>query len=68
MIRLFCLNVSKEILNKFKDFEVHSYFDNFSIPVAKLYEDDNLIVKVFNPDYDRINSGILGLIGRKKSN
>lgn len=68
MIKIFTLNVSEEILNKFKGFEIYSYFDNFSTPLAELYEDDTLIVKMFNPDYDRINSGILGLIGRKKSN
>ena len=68
MIKIYTLNVSEEILNKFKGFEIHSYFDNFSIPLAELYEDDTLIVKMFNPNYDRINSGILGLIRRKKSN
>ena len=68
MIRLFTLNISEEILNNFKGFEIHSYSDNFSTSVAEVYEDDNLICKMFNPDYDRINSCILGLRRREESN
>lgn len=68
MIRLFTLNVSEEILNKFKDFEIREYFDNFSTPTAIVSLDSTFSKVILYPSYDRINSYILELIGRKKSN
>lgn len=64
MIRLFTLNVSKEILNKFKDLEVYSYFDKFCIPTAQIWVDNKFIKLIKDADYDRINSCILELGGR----
>jgi hypothetical protein len=61
MIKIFTLNVSEEILNKFKRFEIHSYFDNICIPTAFIYVDDRLKYKVKEANYDRINSCILKL-------
>lgn len=59
MIKLFTLNVSEKILNKFKDIEVHSYYDNICIPVAFIYKDDKLMYLINEANYDRINSCIL---------
>jgi hypothetical protein len=63
MIKIFTLNVSEEILNKFKGFEIHSYFDNICIPTAFIYVDDNLKYKIRKADYDRINTYISKLGG-----
>jgi len=68
MIRIFTLNVSEEILNKFKDFEIREYFDNFSTPTAIVNLDDTFSKVILYPSYDRINSCILELRRRKKSN
>ena len=59
MIRIFTLNISENTLNKFKNIEVHSYYDNICIPVAFIYEDDKLMYLVNEASYDRINSCIL---------
>ena len=59
------LNVSEEILNKFKNFEVHAYYDNFSLPTAIIVEDNNMVL-VNDADYDRISFGIIQLRRRKK--
>lgn len=61
MIKIFTLNVSEETLNKFKGFEIHSYFDNICIPTAFIYVDESLKYKVREANYDRINSCILRL-------
>lgn len=68
MIRLFTLNVSEEVLNKFKDFEIREYFDNFSMPTAIISLDNTFSKVILYPNYDRINSCILELVGRKKGN
>lgn len=67
MIKIYALNVSEEILNKFKDFEVHQYIDTFCLPIVHIYEDDNLKYEIIDADYGRINACILELRGRKKS-
>jgi hypothetical protein len=67
MIRIFALNVSEEILNKFKDFEIHQYVDSICIPIVHIYEDDNLKYEIINADYGRINACILKLRGREES-
>ena len=59
MIKLFTLNISEEILNKFKDIEVHNYYCDNCNPVAFIYEDD--IMHINDANYDRINSCILRL-------
>lgn len=64
MIKIYALNVSEEILNKFKDFEIHQYVDSICIPIVHIYEDDELKCEIINADYDRINSCILKLGGR----
>lgn len=63
MIKIFTLNVGEEILNSLKDFEIHSYYDNFSISIAYIFEDDKLLAKVSFPNYDRINANILKFRG-----
>ena len=67
MIRIFALNVSEEILNKFKDFEIHQYVDSICIPIVHIYEDDDLKYEIINADYGRINTCILKLRGREES-
>lgn len=67
MIKLFTLNVSENILNKFKDVEIHAYKDNICIPVAFIYEDEELLYEIIGADYDRISASIFELRGRKKS-
>jgi len=61
MIKLFALNVSENILNKFKDIEIHAYKDDIYIPVAFIYEDDELKCEIINANYGRINACILEL-------
>ena len=58
MIKIFTLNVCEEVLNNLKNFEVHSYSDNFSIPVAYIFEDDTLIRKILLPTHVGINTSI----------
>lgn len=67
MIKIYALNVSEEILNKFKDFEIHQYVDSICIPVVHIYEDDELKYEIINADYGRINACILELRRREKS-
>ena len=62
---IYTLNVSKEILNKFKNFEVCAYYDNFSLPTAIIVEDNNMIL-INDASYDRISSGIIQLRRREK--
>ena len=66
MIKIYALNVSEEILNKFKDFEIHQYVDNICIPTAFIYVDESLKYKVREANYDRINSCILRLRRREE--
>lgn len=61
MIKLFTLNISEEVLNKFKDVEIHNYYTNFCSPTAIIFKDDRIIKQIENADYDRINSCILEL-------
>lgn len=61
MIKLYAVNVDKEILNKLKDVEVYYYYADFSLPVIFIYKDDELIYKVYKIEYDRINACILEL-------
>ena len=68
MIRLFTLNVSEEILKKFKDLEVYSYFDKFCTPVAQIWYNNKFVKLIRDADYDRINACILELRRREKSN
>ena len=63
MIRVFTLNVSEDILNKFKDIEVNSYYCDNCNPVAFIYEDDILKYHINDANYVRINSCILKLRG-----
>ena len=63
MIRIFALNISENILNKFNNLEVHRYYDKICIPVATIWKDDKLIYTVKEPTYDRINTCILELGG-----
>lgn len=67
MIRLFCLNVSEEVLNKFKDFEIKEYFDNFSTPTMIVSLDNTFSKVILYPSYDRINSCIIELRRRKEN-
>lgn len=67
MIKIYALNVSEEILNKFKDFEIHQYVDSICIPVVHIYEDDELKCEIINADYGRINACILKLRRREES-
>lgn len=66
MISLFTLNVSEDILNKFKDLEIHNYYVNFCAATAFIYKDDKLVKQIEDADYDRINSCIIELRGREK--
>lgn len=59
------LNVSKEVLNKFKNFEVHAYYDNFSLPTAIIVENSDMVL-INDADYDRISFGIIQLRRREK--
>ena len=68
MIRLFTLNVSEEILNKFKDLEVYSYFDKFCIPTTQIWVDNKFVKLIKDADYDRINTSILELRRREEGN
>jgi hypothetical protein len=62
---IYTINVSEEILNKFKDFEVHAYYDNFSLPTAIIVVNSNMIL-IKDADYDRISFGIIQLRRREK--
>lgn len=62
---IYTLNISEEVLNKFKNFEVHSYYDNFSLPTAIIIENGNVVL-INDADYDRISFGIIQLRRRKK--
>lgn len=62
---IYTLNVSEEVLNKFKNFEVHAYYDNFSLPTAIIVENNNMVL-ISNADYDRISFGIIQLRRREK--
>lgn len=59
------LNVSEEVLNKFKNFEVHAYYDNFSLPTAIIVENNDTVL-INDADYDRISFGIIQLRRREK--
>ena len=61
MIKIFTLNVGEEILNKFKDLEIHSYYDNFCTPTAMVYKNNKFIKLINDANYARINSCILEL-------
>jgi len=63
---IYTLNVSEEILNKFKNFEVHAYYDNFSLPTAIIVEDSNIVL-INDANYDRISFGVIQLRGREKN-
>lgn len=67
MIKIFTLNVSEEVLNKFKDVEIHSYYTNFCSPMALIFKDTDVVRRIENANYDRINSCILELRRRKES-
>jgi len=60
---IYALNISEEVLNKLKDFEVHAYYDNFSLPTAIIIEDSNVLL-INDANYDRISFGISKLRGR----
>lgn len=62
---IYTLNISEEILNKFKNFEVHPYYDKFSLPTAIIIEDGNMVL-INDADYDRISFGIIQLRRRKE--
>ena len=62
---IYTLNIGEEVLNKFKNFEVHTYYDNFSLPTAIIVKDDNIIL-INDADYDRISFGIIQLRRREK--
>lgn len=67
MIKIYALNVSEEILNKFKDFEVRAYYDNFNtLPIVYIVEDEELKFVINEADYGRINACILELRRREK--
>ena len=67
MIKIYALNVSEEILNKFKDFEVRAYYDNFNtLPIVYIVEDEELKFVINEADYGRINACILKLRRREK--
>ena len=68
MIKIYTLNVGEEVLNKLKGFEIREYFDNFSTPTVIVSLDDTFSKVILNPNYDRINSCILELRRREKSN
>jgi hypothetical protein len=67
MIRIFALNVCEKILNNIKAFEIHMYFDNFSIPTAIIAINDNFSEMIAYPNYDRINTCISKLRRRGQS-
>lgn len=67
MISLFTLNVSEDILNKFNDLEIHNYYINFCSPTAIISQDGRIVKQIENADYDRINSCLVELRGRKES-
>lgn len=57
------INVSEDILKRFKGFEIHSYYDNFSIPIAYIEEAGQIKFIIYNADYDRISACIKQLRG-----
>ncbi len=63
MIKLFTLNVSEEILNKFKDLEINSYYVNFCSPTAIISKDGRIVRQIDNATYDRINTCLSELRG-----
>jgi len=63
MIKIFAINVSEEVLNKFKDFEIHSYYDTFCLPMVHIYNNDELLYEIIDANYDRINTCIRELRG-----
>lgn len=59
MIKIYTLNVGKEVLNKLKGFETRAYYDNFNtLPIAYIVVDEELKFIVNDADYDRISAHI----------
>lgn len=62
MIEIVALNVSKYVLNNFKDYEIKNYSDNFSIPIVYIIKDEDIKFRIYNADY----AGIASCIERLK--
>lgn len=71
MIRIFTLNIRKDLLKFPKDMETYPYFLNIDKPLIWVYDEDKLLKRFIGDNdknvYDRAYSYIEELRGRKES-